>query len=150
MDGNAPSHVEEGSAPPPNLSAGTSRGGATTDGSSPFVHASGSQAGAENAGAEPISEGSGRTSSSEFELDDMVSEGSRDDDEETGLTGLNRRKRIGRNRQSIALNESIGGDSKTSQEEQIVARQEVFQKALIITVLIGLWYEYIPPHLCHY
>lgn len=82
---------------------------------------------------------SSRSTSEDVELDDMLSEDGADD-EETGLTKEDIRKRRRRKRRRTRLNERIAGDATGTKEEESLADQSVLKRSLINALLIGLWY----------
>jgi solute carrier family 35 protein C2 len=86
------------------------------------------------------SDGSSKTESTDLELDDMRSEDGLEDDEETGLTGRDRRRRRRRKRRNTRLDQRIVEDPGYSKEEEKLANQNLMRSILINAVLIGLWY----------
>ncbi|KAJ4347157.1 uncharacterized protein N0V89_011095 [Didymosphaeria variabile] len=86
------------------------------------------------------SDSSGRTDSDDLELDDMSADGLQDD-EETGLTGRDRRRRRRRKRRNTLLeNRVVPEEPKFTKEEEKIANQTMIQSMLINALLIGLWY----------
>jgi solute carrier family 35 protein C2 len=85
------------------------------------------------------SDGSSKTESTDLELDDMRSEDGLEDDEETGLTGRDRRRRRRRKRRNTRLDQRIVEDPGYSKEEEKLANQNLMRSILINAVLIGLW-----------
>ncbi|KAF2445332.1 TPT-domain-containing protein [Karstenula rhodostoma CBS 690.94] len=94
----------------------------------------------EDRGSASDSDSSGRTDSDHLELDDMSADGLQDD-EETGLTGRDRRRRRRRKRRNTLLeNRVVPQDVDFTQEEEKIANQDLLQSMLINAALIGLWY----------
>ncbi|MCJ1281717.1 Triose-phosphate Transporter [Xylographa opegraphella] len=62
------------------------------------------------------------------------------DDEEAGLTRVDKGKRWRRKRRHTLLNERIAGGAGTSKQERKVADLNVLKSSLINAVLIGSWY----------
>lgn len=83
-------------------------------------------------------EDSGETGSSDLELDEMHSDDALEDDEETGLTGVDRKARSNRKRRNTRLDERIAGEG-ISKEEKDIATQSLIRTSLINALLIGLW-----------
>jgi hypothetical protein len=90
------------------------------------------------------SDSSGRTDSTDLELDDMRSNDGLEDDEETGLTGSDRRRRRRRKRRNTRLDQRIVEDVRFTKDEEKMANQTLIHSMLINTLLIGLWYELRP------
>ncbi|KAF2195761.1 TPT-domain-containing protein [Zopfia rhizophila CBS 207.26] len=87
------------------------------------------------------SDSSGRTESTDLELDDMRSEDGLEDDEETGLTGRDRRRRRRRKRRNTRLDQRVVEDGvRFTLEEKKIATQSLIHSMLINALLIGLWY----------
>jgi hypothetical protein len=84
------------------------------------------------------SDNSGKTESDDLELDDMSGDGL-EDDEETGLTGRDRRRRRRRKRRNTLLDQRIVPEVKLSREEAKLADQNMIQAMLVNALLIGLW-----------
>jgi solute carrier family 35 protein C2 len=61
------------------------------------------------------------------------------DDGETGLTELERRRRRGKRRRDSDLGQRIVGNSKITKEEKQEADQHFLKKIAINGLLIGLW-----------
>ncbi|KAL1595194.1 hypothetical protein SLS60_009882 [Paraconiothyrium brasiliense] len=94
----------------------------------------------EDGASESDSDSSGRTDSDHLELDDMSADGLQDD-EETGLTGRDRRRRRRRKRRNTLLeNRVVPEEVKFTKEEEKIANQDLIQSMLINALLIGLWY----------
>lgn len=86
-----------------------------------------------------LSDSSGRTDSDDLELDNMSADGLQDD-EETGLTGHDRRRRRRRKRRNTLLNQRvIPQEVKYTKEEEKLANQDMIRSMVINAVLIGLW-----------
>ncbi|KAI1134372.1 triose-phosphate transporter family-domain-containing protein [Hypoxylon sp. FL0543] len=84
----------------------------------------------------------GRTrdaSRSENKDEDSLSEEDLHDDEETGLTKKDKRRKQAKRRRNTRLDQRIARDRITD-EERKEADQNVFKKLAINAVLIGLWY----------
>ncbi|KAI8964387.1 TPT-domain-containing protein [Daldinia sp. FL1419] len=71
--------------------------------------------------------------------EDSLSEEDLHDDEETGLTKKDRRRKQAKRRRNTRLDQRIARD-KITDEERKEADQNVFRKLVINAVLIGLWY----------
>jgi solute carrier family 35 protein C2 len=84
------------------------------------------------------SDGSEKTESDDLELDDMSGDGL-EDDEETGLTGRDRRRRRRRKRRNTLLDQRIVPEVKLTREEEKLADQNMLHSMLINAALIGLW-----------
>jgi solute carrier family 35 protein C2 len=84
------------------------------------------------------SDDSGNSESDDLELDDMSGDGL-EDDEETGLTGRDRRRRRRRKRKNTLLDQRIVPEVKLTKEEEKLADQNMLRSMLINAVLIGLW-----------
>ncbi|KAI1799412.1 TPT-domain-containing protein [Daldinia bambusicola] len=78
-------------------------------------------------------------SRSDSKEDDSLSEEDLHDDEETGLTKKDRRRKQAKRRRNTRLDQRIARD-KITDEERKEADQDVFKKLAINVVLIGLWY----------
>lgn len=87
------------------------------------------------------SDTSGKTESDDLELDDMSGDGL-EDDEETGLTGRDRRRRRRRKRRNTLLDQRIVPEVKLTKEEAKLADKNMIRSMLINAVLIGLWCGY--------
>ncbi|KAH7118928.1 triose-phosphate transporter family-domain-containing protein [Dendryphion nanum] len=86
------------------------------------------------------SDSSEKTDSDDHELDDMSSRDGLEDDEETGLTGRDRRRRRRRKRRNTRLDQRIVEERRFTKEEEKLADQNLLHSMLINVVLIGLWY----------
>jgi len=84
------------------------------------------------------SDDSEKTESDDLELDDMSGDGL-EDDEETGLTGRDRRRRRRRKRRNTMLDQRIVPEVKLTKEEEKLADQNMLHTMLINAALIGLW-----------
>lgn len=81
--------------------------------------------------------------SSDYELDDMRLGEGLEDDEETGLTGNDRRKRRRRKRRNTRLDERIvGTEVEPTRREKELAKQSFLRAAGINVILIGSWCVY--------
>ena len=85
------------------------------------------------------SDSSGKTKSIDLGLDGMRSDNGLEDDEETGLTGRDRRRRRRRKRRNTRLDERVAADVKITKEEGKLAAQSLMKSMLINALLIGLW-----------
>jgi hypothetical protein len=77
-------------------------------------------------------------SGSEY-LDSLLEEEGLNDDEETGLTELERRRWKGKRRRNSLLDHRIVGHSNVTLEERNEANQHLLKKIAINSLLIGLW-----------
>ncbi|TKA78889.1 hypothetical protein B0A49_01654 [Cryomyces minteri] len=75
-----------------------------------------------------------------MEMDNLHSDEELVDDEETGLTGRDRRKRRRRKRRNTRLDERILGNVEITKGEEKLATQTLLRTSLINCLLIGLWY----------
>ncbi|KAL2358392.1 triose-phosphate transporter family-domain-containing protein [Cryomyces antarcticus] len=75
-----------------------------------------------------------------MEMDNLHSDEELVDDEETGLTGHDRRKRGRRKRRNTRLDERILGNVEITKGEEKLATQTLLRTSLINCLLIGLWY----------
>lgn len=73
------------------------------------------------------------------ELDSLLEDEGLNDDEETGLTEPERRRRQGKRRRNSMLGERIAGSSKITQEDKKEANQHFLKRIAINGLLIGLW-----------
>ncbi|KAI1399355.1 TPT-domain-containing protein [Hypoxylon fuscum] len=78
-------------------------------------------------------------SRSDAKEEDSLSEEDLHDDEETGLTKKDKRRKRAKRRRNTRLDQRIARD-KITDEERKEADQDVFRKLVINAVLIGLWY----------
>ncbi|KAI1457997.1 TPT-domain-containing protein [Annulohypoxylon moriforme] len=78
-------------------------------------------------------------SRSEGKDEDSMSEEDLHDDEETGLTKKDKRRKQAKKRRNTRLDQRIARDRITD-EERKEADQNVFKKLVINAILIGLWY----------
>jgi solute carrier family 35 protein C2 len=62
------------------------------------------------------------------------------DDEETGLTGKDKKRRRGSRRRNTLLDQRVAGEVKITAEERREADQSVVRSSLINMLLIALWY----------
>jgi solute carrier family 35, member C2 len=89
------------------------------------------------------SEGDGRGSadggSGSEDLDSLLEEEGLNDDEETGLTEPERRRRKGKRRRNSPLDQRIVGHSNVTLEERNEANQHLLKRIAINGLLIGLW-----------
>lgn len=86
------------------------------------------------------SDASDMTSSDDFELDDIVSDNGLDDDEETGLTSTDRRKRTKRKTRGTLLDERVAPGFDSRQEERRLANRSFWGAFITNGVFILLWY----------
>ena len=85
------------------------------------------------------SDSSGKTESIDLGLDGMRSGDGLEDDEETGLTGRDRRRRRRRKRRNTRLDERVAADVRITKGEEKLAAQSLMKSMLINALLIGLW-----------
>ncbi|KAL7627806.1 hypothetical protein AAE478_002001 [Parahypoxylon ruwenzoriense] len=78
-------------------------------------------------------------SGSDDKDEDSLSEEDLHDDEETGLTKKDKRRKQAKRRRNTRLDQRIARD-KITDEERKEADQNVFRKIAVNAVLIGLWY----------
>ena len=88
------------------------------------------------------SDGSSRSTSQEWELFSVSNDEGLTDDEETGLTKIDKGRRRRRKRRNTLLDERIAGDTKGSRKERKMADMSVLKSSAINAVLIGLWFVY--------
>lgn len=86
------------------------------------------------------SEFSSRSTSDDVELGHLAPDDALQDDEETGLTKKNNEHRKRRRRKATRLDGRIGGNIKTSKQEQKVADWNVLKAMIINIALIASWY----------
>jgi len=80
------------------------------------------------------------STSDNVELDDLSEEDGLQDDEETGLTGKDKRRIKKRKRRNTLLDHRIAGEAQITAEEKREADQSVLRRSLVNGLLIGLWY----------
>jgi len=80
------------------------------------------------------------STSGNVELDDLSEEDGLQDDEETGLTGKDKRRIKKRKRRNTLLDHRIAGEVQITAEEKREADQNVLRRSLVNGLLIGLWY----------
>jgi solute carrier family 35 protein C2 len=73
------------------------------------------------------------------DLDSLLEEEGLNDDEETGLTEPERRRRKGKGRRSSLLDQRIVGHSNVTFGERKEAYQHLLKRIAINGLLIGLW-----------
>ena len=94
--------------------------------------------GAEQAARTTLPEELQPSDSEDLELEVMSSDGAVTDDEETGLTKMDKRRR--RRRRKATLEERIGGgEALTAKEEIKLADIHVLKRLAINVILIGSW-----------
>jgi len=76
----------------------------------------------------------------EHEMDDLASDAGSEADEETGLTAKESKKYLQKQRQSVALDARIAGNTTITKEAKKIADQHVLKDLLVNAFLIGLWY----------
>ena len=76
----------------------------------------------------------------DMEMEELGDEEGLSDDEETGLTKIDKRKRKKRRRTTIGLDARIGGSTMTAKQEQKIADKAVLRSLIINIILIGSWY----------
>lgn len=85
--------------------------------------------------------GSPGASDSDWEMDDIDPHDRLEDDEETGLTGHDRRKRSRRKRRNTQLDERVATEEAAiAKVEEQIATQSLIKAAIINAILIALWY----------
>jgi solute carrier family 35 protein C2 len=80
------------------------------------------------------------STSDDVELSALSEDEGLQDDEETGLTGKDKRRRKGRRRRNTLLDQRIAGEVRITAEEKKLADHNVVKDGLINVFLIGLWY----------
>jgi len=80
------------------------------------------------------------SNSDNVELEDLSEEDGLQDDEETGLTGKDKRRIKRRKRRNTLLDHRIAGEAQITAEEKRQADQNVLKRSLVNGLLIGLWY----------
>ncbi|PSK46336.1 hypothetical protein B9Z65_5304 [Elsinoe australis] len=88
------------------------------------------------------SPGSSRESSSDWEMQDIYSDDGLEDDEETGLTDADKRKRRRRKRRNTRLDERVAHDHVEETDEKKIAYQTLVKESLINALLILMWYSF--------
>jgi solute carrier family 35 protein C2 len=91
--------------------------------------------------------GSADGGSGSEDLDSLLEEEGLNDDEETGLTEPERRRRKGKRRRNSLLDQRIIGHSNVTVEERQEANQHLLKRIAINCLLIGLWYVSPSPQL---
>ncbi|PNS20699.1 hypothetical protein CAC42_2944 [Sphaceloma murrayae] len=81
-------------------------------------------------------------SSSDWEMQDMYSDDGLEDDEETGLTNVDKHKRRKRKRRNTRLDERVSHDNMTDIDEKRLAYKTLVKESLINALLIGMWYSF--------
>ena len=76
----------------------------------------------------------------DMEMEELDDEEGLSDDEETGLTKIDKRKRKRRRRTTTGLDVRIGGSTMTAKQEQKIADKAVLRSLIINIILIGSWY----------
>lgn len=82
------------------------------------------------------------TDHSDIEMDNIHSDEETREDEETGLTQTERRKRRWLKKKHARLDERVAGDASTSKLQERLVNATVFKEMAINAVLIGLWYGF--------
>ncbi|KAF2227914.1 triose-phosphate transporter family-domain-containing protein [Elsinoe ampelina] len=91
---------------------------------------------------QPHSAGSSRESSSDWEMQDIYSDDGLEDDEETGLTDVDKRKRRKQKRRNTLLDERIAHDHVVETDEKNLAYQTLVKESAINALLIAMWYSF--------
>ena len=78
--------------------------------------------------------------SEDLEMEDLGNDEGLSDDEETGLTKIDKRRRKRRRRATTDLDARIGGSTMTANQEQKLADKAVLRSMIINVILIGSWY----------
>ena len=94
---------------------------------------------------DPGSEPSSCSTSEDVELEDLLSDEGPEDDEEAGLSKMDRRRRRRRKERNSRLDSRVMKDVKTTNTQRSLADRVVLKESLINAVLIGLWYV-VPDH----
>lgn len=80
------------------------------------------------------------STSEDVELDDLSEEEGLQDDEETGLTGKDKKRRKRKRRRNTLMDHRVAADVTITADEKKEADQTVLKNLLINGTLIGLWY----------
>jgi hypothetical protein len=80
------------------------------------------------------------STSDDVELSALSEDEGLQDDEETGLTGKDKKRRKGKRRRHALLDQRIAGEVRVTAEETREANQSVVKRSFINVLLIGLWY----------
>ena len=80
------------------------------------------------------------SSSEDVELEDLSEEEGLQDDEETGLTGKDKKRRKRKRRRNTLMDQRVAAEVTITAEEKKEADQNVVKNLLINSTLIGLWY----------
>lgn len=91
-------------------------------------------------GAKSHQVGLSGTDDEDMELEEMIDEDGLSDDEETGLTKTDKRKRKKRRRRDTGLDARIGGSGMTAKQEQKLVDRAVMKSLTVNVILIGSWY----------
>ncbi|KAG0650822.1 putative transporter [Hyphodiscus hymeniophilus] len=81
-----------------------------------------------------------RSTSEDMELGDMSEEEGLQDDEETGLTGKDKKRRKRKRRRNTLIDQRLVAEPTITAEEKKAADVNVVKSSLINGFLIGLWY----------
>lgn len=76
----------------------------------------------------------------DLEMEEMRDEDGLLDDEETGLTRVDKKRRKRRRRRDTDLDARIGGGGMTAKQEQKIADKAVLRSLIVNIMLIGSWY----------
>ena len=79
------------------------------------------------------------STSDDLEMESLGSEDGLQDDEETGLNQMERRKRRTKKRRNTMLDSRVAGETKMSKAEQTLADRSVLRRSVVNGILIGLW-----------
>lgn len=80
------------------------------------------------------------STSEDVELNELSEDEGLQDDEETGLTGKDKKRRRKRRRRNTLIDQRVAREIKITAEEKKEADQNVVKKSLVNGLLIGLWY----------
>ncbi|KAI9892089.1 MAG: Triose-phosphate Transporter [Vezdaea aestivalis] len=86
------------------------------------------------------SENDAVSTSDDVEMDELSDDSEILDDEETGLTEIERKQRQRRKRRKMRLDGRVAKEVKTTSQERREADQNVIRNSIVNVVLIGLWY----------
>ena len=81
-----------------------------------------------------------RSGGDDIEMEEIDDEEGLSDDEETGLTKIDKRRRKRRRRTTTDLDARIGGSAMTADQEQKLADKAVWRALVINVILIASWY----------
>ncbi|GAB7344484.1 hypothetical protein MBLNU457_2321t1 [Dothideomycetes sp. NU457] len=135
-------HARRRSASVAQLLGGEPQSGISSIGGASTGHAHGLKDDEERDQGKGYAATSTRDSSSDWEMNEMLSDDNLDDDEETGLTNGDKKRRGHRERRNTLLDERIANSDDAKALEEKIAVQSFWRKATINGVLIALWYTF--------